>query len=583
MPRQRLWPGVALCAAQWLAILTVPVFAPEATPYAMMGALAAGLAIAVWWLFFSRAPWVERLGAVALAVGAPLAARPFLHESISTGMMGMMYAIYVVPTLSVALVLWALATRGRSAAVRLASLAAVMVAASASWALARTDGIMGSGASQLAWRWTETHEERLADLPAIQPAPPAPEEREAPSEIPLEPAPLPETTEVKPEEPPVPSWPGFRGPSRDGVVRGVRVARDWAESPPVELWRKPVGPGWSSFAVDGDLFYTQEQRGENEIVACYRMSSGEPVWAHQDAVRFWESNAGPGPRGTPTLSAGRVYAFGGTGILNALDARTGAVLWSRDVAAETETEAPTWGFSSSPLALGEAVIVAAGGTLAAYRAQDGEPIWTAGTDRGSYSSPHLLEAGGSAQIALMTNGGLRSVSPGDGKLLWEHEWDGFASLQPAMMPDGDILIATGGGAGGLATRRLAIRKDGAWGAEERWTSNGLKPYFNDFVVHEGHAYGFDGRILSCIGLENGERKWKGGRYGNGQLLLLADQGLLLVLSEDGDVALVEAKPDGFREAGRFAAIQGKTWNHPALAGDVLLVRNAEEMAAFRLE
>ena len=363
----------------------------------------------------------------------------------------------------------------------------------------------------------------------------------------------------------------------------MRIKTDWAASPPVELWRRPVGPGWSSFAAGDGLLYTQEQRGEFEVVACYDVTTGKPVWTHRDAARFWESNAGAGPRGTPTLHDGRVYTFGATGIVDALDAGNGAVIWTRNAASDTGAKLPGWGFASSPLVVDELVIIAASGRLAAYDLSTGAPRWVKKEGGASYSSPHLLTIGGVAQIVFLNNTGATGFAPTDGKVLWKHAWPGTAIPQPALTADGSLLITTGDMAGAIGVRRLAVANgSGGWTAEEKWTSNGLKPYFNDFVVHDGHAFGFDGSILACIDLQDGKRKWKGGRYGHGQLILLADQSLLLVLSEEGELALVAAVPGQFTEIARFPAMEDKTWNHPVLAGDILLVRNGREMVAFRL-
>jgi outer membrane protein assembly factor BamB len=379
------------------------------------------------------------------------------------------------------------------------------------------------------------------------------------------------------------AWSGFRGSHRDSVVRGVRIGIDWATSPPVELWRRPIGPGWSSFAVRGDVIYTQEQRGEEEVVSCYRLSTGEPVWMHRDAVRFWESNGGAGPRATPTVADGRVYTMGATGIVNALDADRGTRIWSRDAAKDTERIVPDWGFAGSPLAIDDLVIVALAGRLAAYDAATGDQRWMGPAGGAGYSSPHLVTIDGVPQVLLARGSRTTSVAPADGAVLWEHVGPPSVSIvQPAIV-DGDVLMAPGDAMVGMGIRRVSVsRRQGAWSVDERWTSRGLKPYFNDFVVHEGHAYGFDGGILSAIDLRDGSRVWKGGRFGHGQLVLLPDQDLLLVLSEEGELALVSATPDQFTEIARVPGIEGKTWNHPALVGGVLLVRNDQEMAAFRL-
>jgi outer membrane protein assembly factor BamB len=378
-------------------------------------------------------------------------------------------------------------------------------------------------------------------------------------------------------------WPGFRGPLRDDVVRGVRINTDWTQAPPAQIWRRAIGPGWSSFAVSGDLIFTQEQRGADEVVACYRMSTGAPVWRHRDAARFWESNGGAGPRGTPTLSRGRIFSLGATGLLNALDAQTGAVLWKRNAQADTGAKLPGWGFSGSPLVVDDVVIVAASGILAGYDVASGKPRWNGPKDKGGYSSPHLIEIDGVPQVLLISGSGVLSVTPGTGAPLWKHEWEGTAIVQPAVVGNGDLLISITSAMGGMGVRRLSVRQvSGRWTVEEKWTSSGLKPYFNDYVVHKGYAFGFDGAILSCIDLNDGTRKWKGGRYGQGQLLLLADQDALLVISEEGELALVSATPDGFKELARSPGLDGKTWNHPVVVRDVLLVRNDQEMAAYRL-
>ncbi|HWN09908.1 MAG TPA: PQQ-binding-like beta-propeller repeat protein [Pyrinomonadaceae bacterium] len=570
----RLWPGVIAAALLLLLRFIVPLAFPEAeiagVPAMLIGVMSGvvfGLLIVVWWMFFSRAPWTERLGFLALMIVAMFATSRIIHVSIATGAMGFLFYVLAVPTLTLAFVAALVAARRLSDKTRKVVIAATIILACSAWALVRTGGFTANFDNDFAWRWSKTPEERLLALEGAGlngPASPAPAST------------APAATEAKA------NWPGFRGTNRDGVVPGARIETNWSTSPPVEIWRRPIGPGWSSFAVDGDLVYTQEQRGDNEVVACYNLITGKPVWKHLDAARFWESNAGAGPRATPTLSNKRVYTFGATGILNALDAGTGAVVWSRNAAADTKTKVPGWGFSSSPLVVGDVVVVATAGTLAGYDAATGTPRWTGPNGGSGYSSPHLVTIQGVPQVLMLGSPAVVSVAPADGKVLWQHQLSPSARIvQPAVTPEGDVLVHDGEG---NAMRRIAATNGASgWTVQERWESFGINPYFNDFIIHKGHAFGFSGSGIACIDLKDGERKWKGGNFGNGQLIVLPDQDLLIVLSEQGELALVGATPGQFTELARFPAIKGKTWNHPVLAGDVLLVRNGEEMAAFRLK
>jgi outer membrane protein assembly factor BamB len=549
---------------QWIAWLVVPFFKPEYILYGMLGTAVCALAIILWWLIFSRAPWYERIAALILIVLAVIVTKRIVHVSIATGSMGFLLPVLAVPVMSLALVTTAVVSRRLAAGRRRAVMVAGIVLACGVFALIRTAGASGDFKNDFHWRWSKTPEERLLAQGGEEPM--------------AAPAPVPPST-GKTEY-----WPGFRGPQRDGAVRGVQIKTDWSASPPVEMWRRPVGPGWSSFAVNGGRFYTQEQRGNEEIVACYDVATGKPIWRHRDAVRFWESVGGPGPRATPTLSNGRLYALGATGVMNVLDESTGSVVWSRNAVSDTGAKIPGWGISGSPLVVGDLVIVAASGSLVAYDLASGTPRWFGPRGANSYSSPQLVTVDGAQQIVLMTSTGATSVALADGKVLWNHEWPSDTRiLQPALTADGEFMISVGDGMGGSGIRRIAVKQGSSgWTTEERWTSEDLISNFNDFVIHKGHAFGFDYGTVACIDLKDGKRKWKGGRYGYGQLVLLPDQDLLLVLSEKGELALVKADPAQFTEVGRFPAIEGKTWNHPVLVGDIVLVRNDHEMAAFRL-
>jgi outer membrane protein assembly factor BamB len=373
------------------------------------------------------------------------------------------------------------------------------------------------------------------------------------------------------------------------VVTGVRIGTDWSARPPRELWRQRVGPGWSSVAVAGGRLFTQEQRGDNEAVVCYDAATGAEVWSHEDPGRFWEVVSEAGPRATPTIADGRIYAFGANGLLNCLDAATGTRLWSHDVAAEAGAKVPQWGFSCSPLVTEGVAIVFASGAgdkgLVAFRADTGAPAWTASAGQTSYGSPQPAVLAGRPQVLFFSAEGLYAVDPATGAPLWQFPGatpGAPRSLQPHPLGPSQVLISSEGDVG-LVLLDVAHDQGSGWTVTQRWASKSLQPSFNDLVVHDGHAYGFDGALFGCADLRTGKRCWKEGRYGHGQMLLLAEQGLLLVVTEKaGEVVLLAADPAKSVELGRFKAVSGKTWNHPVVAHGRLYVRNGEEMACFEL-
>lgn len=383
-----------------------------------------------------------------------------------------------------------------------------------------------------------------------------------------------------------PEWPGFRGADRSGSWHGPMITTNWSDHPPRQLWKVPVGPGWSSFAVAGNLLFTQEQRGPMETVVCYDATTGHEIWSRQYEARIEDPMGGPGPRATPTLANGGLFVTGATGMFLRLNPATGEVVWQKNLKEVAGRETPMWGFASSPLVIGSNVIVWAGGKdgkgLLAFDVETGALRWSAPTGDHTYASPQLGTIAGEELVLMLSNDGLVLVEPATGKVRLNYEWkfSGYRALQPRVVGGDTVLVGTPMNVG---TRALRITKvKGELVAEELWTSRSLKPDFSDMVTYQGYIYGNDGGFLTCLDLKTGRRIWKGDRYGKGQVLLLENAGLLLVVAEDGRVHLVRADPNEFVEVDSFKALEGKTWNHPVVVGDTLYVRNSQEAAGFQL-
>ncbi|MDY3555870.1 PQQ-binding-like beta-propeller repeat protein [Gemmata sp. JC717] len=525
------------------------------------------LGFGLWWLVFGDYGRVTRV-LLALAAAAVVVAVPFLAQGFwvpqpgGMKMFGLIWGAPLAAAVAGLVLAFVPALRGWPA------ILVAMVAVSP-WLLTRTEGVTGAFDLDVSFRWstppTAAAEKQLAGRATVAPT-------AVVADVPVGPA----------------DWTGFRGADRAGVAP-VAAFQGWDGTAPKERWRKnPIGPAWSSVCVAGDFLFTQEQRGESESVVSYRTADGTEVWAHGDAGKHTDWASGAGPRATPTLANGRLFAATASGAIVALQAGSGAPLWRVDLKEKYGATKPPFGWSSSPLAVGELVVLSPAAPeaprLVALSAATGELKWqTEAKGTYGYSSPQLSTVA-NVPLVLMFNGeGLFAHDPATGAEVWRYDGkvqaNEPATVQPLVLAGDRIVI--GGGIKGTGTRCLAVAKSGEkWSVTEKWATTKFTPVFNDVVRFGDFLFGLDTGRLVCLDLANGSIRWREGNYGSGQLLLVGDK--LLVASEQGRLACVAASGDEYEELWALPAVKGKTWNHPVVAGGRLYFRNPTEMATYDL-
>jgi outer membrane protein assembly factor BamB len=438
----------------------------------------------------------------------------------------------------------------------------------------------GSGSWPILSFGTEEFHQRRLEQSRAKTTPAEPVTRAGPAPAPAHPS----VVEAR-EEPVAAYWSDFRGPGRNGIYSQAPILTEWPQGGLAKVWSQPVGGGYASFVVAGGVAFTIEQRRGQEVTAAYDMRTGKEIWTNAWNAKFQESLGGDGPRATPVWHEGRLYTQGAEGELRALDAATGRTIWRKNILSENGASNIQWGMANSPLVVDDKLITIPGGSggrsVVAYNRLTGERIWSVLDDKASYTSPMVVNLGGKRQLLIVSASRAMGLDIATGALLWDFPWTTDYDIncaQPIVTAPNRFFISAGYGHGAALVE--VTEAGGKWAAREVWQNKRMKNKFNGSVLLDGYIYGLDEGILACINAATGEQKWKGGRYGYGQLILAGKH--LVIASERGEVVLVEARPDRHSELASFPAIDGKTWNYPAISDGLLLVRNTTEMACFRI-
>lgn len=389
-------------------------------------------------------------------------------------------------------------------------------------------------------------------------------------------------------------WPQWRGPHRDGFVHLAELSMDWPEQGPPLLWDRPLGLGYSSFAVKDGRFYSLFQEGDKEIVGCWNVGDGTEVWRHP-----YECHASvhdyPGPRSTPTLDGERVYTVGSDGTLLCLDAATGSPHWQKDLLGEFQASSPKWGVAFSPLIDGDLLFTSPGGpnsnSVAAFHKITGELVWKSLNEPSGYSSPVALTIGGTRQILFFLGRCLVGVRASDGELCWRYPWETSYDVNAAtplafQARRGDeilhyVFISSGYGRG-FALLKIEPLAGGGFKAKKVYSGKQMCSHFASPVRSGEYLYGIDDSRLSCLNLRNGKVMWTRPGINKGSLLRVNDS--LLVLGEDGRLFLLDAQPEKLAPKAETRPFRGgRCWTMPVLAEGRLFLRNERQMKCFALK
>jgi len=379
-------------------------------------------------------------------------------------------------------------------------------------------------------------------------------------------------------------WPRFRGPNRDGISGEAGFSKTWPEEGPKEIWRVPLGGGFSGISVAGGSLFTQYSREGAEWLGAFDPATGKETWRlRMDSL--YTNRFGNGPRSTPTVDGEVVYSLSAKGKLYAVDAASGKARWTKDLIEEFGARIPQWGISVTPLIEGELLLVDAGGTrgrsIVALNKSTGETAWTTGEDNPGYSTPIVFTVDGVRQAVFFTASKILAVAPADGKILWEKPWKTSYDINaatPIFVAPNRLFVSSGYDTG---SELLEIRRKGeGFEVAEVWQIRTMKNQFSSSVRVGNAIFGFDNKILKAIDLATGKDLWRQRGFSHGSLFYADDH--LVLLGEEGRLGVAKASPESYQEISSIQVFNGKSWTVPTLAGDRLYLRDENEMISLDL-